>query len=79
MLGNRARISKPVKITAGGILLCHQQKKNIHPAHISLHDVMRKIWNDLAGFSPEFRENYYFRLILNEWNGWNHWNWLLRE
>jgi hypothetical protein len=27
----------------------------IHPAHASLHEVMRKIWNDPAGFSPEFR------------------------
>jgi len=39
--------------------------------HASLHDVMRTIWNDHAGFSPEFRENYYLRHILNEWNDWN--------
>jgi hypothetical protein len=30
-----------------------------------------------AGFSPEFRENYYLRHILNDWNDWNvlnNWN-----
>ena len=62
-----------------------------HPAHASLHDVMRTIWNDPAGFSPEFRKNYYLRNILNDWNnlnvlneaqrlnGWNDWNWLLHR
>jgi hypothetical protein len=29
---------------------------------------MRKIGNDPAGFSPAFRENYYLRHILNDWN-----------
>jgi hypothetical protein len=29
---------------------------------------MRKIGNDPAGFSTEFRENYYLRHILNDWN-----------
>ena len=24
-------------------------EENIHPAHASLHDVMRKIWNDHSG------------------------------
>jgi inactivated superfamily I helicase len=37
-------------------------EENKHLAHASLHDVMRKIWNDHAGFSPEFRENYPQRL-----------------
>jgi len=27
--------------------------------------------DDPAGFSPEFRENYYLRHILNDWNDWN--------
>jgi hypothetical protein len=35
---------------------------------------MRRIGNDHAGFSPEFRENYYLRHILNDWNDWNDWN-----
>jgi len=43
-------------------------EENIHPAYASLHDVMQAIWNDPAGFSPEFRENYYLRHILNDWN-----------
>ena len=43
-------------------------EENIHRA--AAH-VMRKIANDPAGFSPEFRENYYLRHILNEWNDWN--------
>ena len=29
---------------------------------------VRTIWNDPAGFSPELRENYYLRHILNDWN-----------
>jgi hypothetical protein len=33
---------------------------------------MRTIWNDPAGFLPEFRENY-LRHILNDWNIWNCW------
>jgi hypothetical protein len=41
------------------------------PAHASLHDVIRTIWNDHAGFSPEFRENHYLRALLNNWNDWN--------
>jgi hypothetical protein len=38
---------------------------------------MRKLRHDPAGFSPEFRENYYLRDILNDWNVWNvlnNWN-----
>ena len=74
-----------------------QREKDSRPlkiprqAHASLHDVMRTIWNDPAGFSPELRENNYLRHILNDWNdwnvlneaqrlnGWNDWNWLLHR
>jgi hypothetical protein len=35
---------------------------------------MRRIGNDHAGFSPEFRENYYLRHILNVWNALKDWN-----
>jgi hypothetical protein len=43
-------------------------------APATLPNVMRKIRHDRAGFSPEFRENYYLRHILNDWNDWNLWN-----
>ena len=52
-------------------------EENIHPVHVSLHDVIRTIWNDPAGISPEFRQNYYLRHILNDWNALNSWNQLL--
>jgi hypothetical protein len=34
------RVSKPIEITDRGVFVCHQRRKNIHPAYASLHDAM---------------------------------------
>jgi hypothetical protein len=38
LLGNQARVSKPIEITDQGVFVGHQQRRK-HPS------VMRKIWN----------------------------------
>jgi hypothetical protein len=45
MLGNQARVSKPIEITDRGILAVICEEENIHPARAWLHDVMRKSGN----------------------------------
>jgi len=46
MLGNQARVSKPIEITARGILVYHQRRRK-HPS------VMRKIGNGLWSLNVE--------------------------
>jgi hypothetical protein len=44
-LENQARVSKPIEITDRGVLVLSliSGEENIHPAHASLHDVMRNL------------------------------------
>ena len=52
-LGKRARVLKPIEITDRSILVYHQWRRNIHPAHASLHDVMRTIGNGVWSLNVE--------------------------
>ena len=49
MLGNLARVSKPIDKTCEVFLSVVRGKENNHPARASLRDVMRKVWNDDSG------------------------------
>jgi hypothetical protein len=61
-IGSARKISEYSRTTLDPTFL-----ESIHPAHASLHDVMRTIWNHLKSLDALNRAR---RL-----NGWNVWNW----